>query len=240
MRLSDKNVEQSKSIEPPKITSPTPPERFVSVAFKEGQTKLYDYFIGGNYNLQVGDLVEVTVNSPYSGRELKIATVKYVSRLGEYSEHARATVIRKIQQPLPPPEIRTVVVEKSVYVSQPIIHEVKQSYCANVQPSSQSTVPASQPMGTTYQPTPLPTTNRSFESEKIFVQVIFKKNGKKRFDYLLGDNHNVHVGDFVVVRVNNKGKTTWKIAKVLYVSQLGEVSPYAKSPIIKKADYPKW
>lgn len=75
-----------------------------------------------------------------------------------------------------------------------------------------------------------------------FVQVIFKKNGKKRYDYYLGDNHDIKVGDFVEVWANNKrsGKSEWKVVKVVYVSKPGEVSSKANSTIIRKAAYPKW
>lgn len=207
IHLSDKNVEKSVPVEPPKVTLP-PPERFVSVVFKEGQERLYDYFIGDNYDLRVGDRVEVPVDSPYTGRGIKIAIVKYVSRPGERSEYARATVFRKVNYVLP---------------SAPTIQ-------AKPKPNT-----------STFTPPPItnppPTVGRS---SKTFVQVIFKKRGKKRFDYLLGDNYDIRVGDFVVVHVNNSGKTTWKIAKVVYISKPGETSNHAKSEIIKKADYPKW
>ena len=89
-------------------------------------------------------------------------------------------------------------------------------------------------------PPPQPLPSRPNPLEKRFVQVIFKKHSKKRFDYLLGNNPDIRVGDFVVVHVNNSGKTTWKIAKVVYVSRSDEISNHAKSSIIKKADYPKW
>lgn len=190
-------------VEPPKVTLP-PPERFVSVVFKEGQEKLYDYFIGDNYDLKVGDRVEVPVNSPYAGKVLKTAIVKYVSRQGERSESAYATVIRKVNYVLPPT------------------------------PTIQS-----EPNPSTFTPPPINNPQLTLSS-KTFVQVIFKKHGKKRFDYFLGENYDIRVGDFVVVHVNNSGKTTWKIAKVVYISKPGEISNHAQSEIIKKADYPKW
>ena len=209
--LSDKNVEKSIPTEPPKVTIP-PPKRFVSVVFKEGQAKLYDYFIGENYDLRVGDYVEVPVRNKFTGEsELKIATVKYVSQPGERSERAWATVIGRVTYQLPPfynPQ------------SKPIYNPPQPT------PKVQ------------YKPSPPATDN--FPTDKRFVQVIFKKHGKKRFDYFLGSHYDLRVGDFVVVHVNNSGKTTWKIAKIVYISKPGEISKHAKSEIIKKADYPKW
>lgn len=75
----------------------------------------------------------------------------------------------------------------------------------------------------------------------IFVSVIFKEHDTKSYDYFLG-NIDVQVGDFVVVNVNDKiiGERKWRIAQIVYISQPGEVSPYAKSLVVKKADYPKW
>ena len=204
IHLSDKNDEKL-TLHVPSTTPLPPPERFVSVVFKEGQEKLYDYFIGDNYDLQVGDLVEVLVNSPYTGRELKTAIVKYVGRHGERSERAYATVIRKI-----------------TYIPQPTpIQRPQLPY--NPPTSPQNNPPA-----------------KEIYNDKRFVQVIFKKHAKKRFDYFLGENYDIRVGDFVVVHVNNSGRATWKIAKVVYISKQGEISNHAKSKIIKKADYPKW
>ena len=80
------------------------------------------------------------------------------------------------------------------------------------------------------------------QSEKRFIQVIFTPNSKKRYDYLLGDNHDVKIGDFVEVYFNNKisGRTECRIAKVIYISEPGEVSEYDKSKIKRKSDYKKW
>ena len=79
-------------------------------------------------------------------------------------------------------------------------------------------------------------------NEKIFVSVIFKKHDQKYYDYFLGDNHDVKIGDFVEVYFNNKisGKTERRIAKVIYISKPGEISEYARSKIKSKADRPKW
>ena len=78
--------------------------------------------------------------------------------------------------------------------------------------------------------------------EKIFVSVIFKEHDQKYYDYFLGDNHDVKIGDFVEVYFNNKisGKTERRIAKVVYISKPGEISDYARSKIKGKADRPKW
>lgn len=80
------------------------------------------------------------------------------------------------------------------------------------------------------------------QSEKRFIQVIFTPNSKKRYDYLLGNNHDVRVGDFVEVFVSDSemGKPKWSVAQVVYISEPGEVSKYAKSKIKRKSDYKKW
>ena len=77
---------------------------------------------------------------------------------------------------------------------------------------------------------------------KKFVSVIFNEGDEKSYDYFLGKHRNVHVGDFVEVYATDKtdGKPKWAIAQVVYVSKRGESSKYAKSTIVKKADYPKW
>ena len=70
-----------------------------------------------------------------------------------------------------------------------------------------------------------------------FVQVIFSQYDVRRYDYLLGDNYDIRVGDFVKVWTK---KGVCKIVQVVYVSRPGEVSKKAKSPISGRADYPKW
>ena len=84
--------------------------------------------------------------------------------------------------------------------------------------------------------------SNSTVKEKIFVQVIFNKDSKKRYDYFLGKNHDVQVGDFVEVYANktDDGKPEWAVAKVVYKSSPGETSDYAKSSIKRKSDYRKW
>ncbi len=79
-------------------------------------------------------------------------------------------------------------------------------------------------------------------SSETFVSVIFKAGDKKYYDYLLGDIRDVHVGDFVEVYFSNKfsGGAECVAAQVVYISKPGEVSKYAKSAVVKKADYPKW
>ena len=80
--------------------------------------------------------------------------------------------------------------------------------------------------------------------ENTFVRVIFKRNDKKYYDYLLGDVNNVHVGDFVEVYASNKfddeGGSQLFVAQIIYISKPGEVSEYAKSKIKRKSDYRKW
>ncbi|MCR5834784.1 MAG: hypothetical protein K6G55_09090 [Selenomonadaceae bacterium] len=77
---------------------------------------------------------------------------------------------------------------------------------------------------------------------KKFIQVIFKKHGKKRYDYLLGNNPDVQINDFVVVPVADRltGEIVRKIAKVIYVSQANEISAYANSPIFGKINNYSW
>lgn len=78
--------------------------------------------------------------------------------------------------------------------------------------------------------------------ENTFVSVIFKENDQKYYDYFLGNNHDVKLGDFVEVYFNNKisGKTERRVAKVVYISNPGEVSEYARSKIKGKSNRHKW
>ena len=80
--------------------------------------------------------------------------------------------------------------------------------------------------------------------ENTFVSVIFKKNDKKYYDYLLGDVSDVHVGDFVEVYASNKfddeGGSQLFVAQIIYISKPGEVSEYAKSKIKRKSARRKW
>lgn len=186
VRLKEKLREQenlsASRIEPNLPTT----KKFVSVSFKEGDTQVYDYLIGDNYDLKVDDLVEVPFRSKYSGEnEVKIATVKYVSVPGEQSNFARSNVIRKVDSPTQ--------------------------------------------------------TAKKFTSGKKFVNVIFEEGAKRSYSYLVGD-FEVKVGDFVVVPISDRdsGQSKLKSAKVVYISAPGEVSSYAKSQIMKKADYDEW
>ncbi len=66
---------------------------------------------------------------------------------------------------------------------------------------------------------------------KRFVQVTFKNFGNgKTYDYLLGNHRNIKVGDFVMVPTHG----TIKPAKVVRISEQGEISEHANSEIIKK------
>ena len=185
-RLKEKLREQE-TLSASRIEQTFPTTRkFVSVSFKEGDTQVYDYLIGDNYDLKVGDLVEVPFRSKYSGaNEVKVATVKYVSVPGEQSNYAKSNVIRKINS-----SIQTV---------------------------------------------------KNFNAEKRFVNVIFEAGAKRSYSYLVGD-FEVKVGDFVVVPISDRdsGQSKSKSAKIVYISAPGETSSYAKSEIIKKADYDKW
>ena len=79
------------------------------------------------------------------------------------------------------------------------------------------------------------------ESKK-FVRVIFKKGDRKRYDYFLGDNFDVKVGDFVEVLATSKftGMTEKKIVKVVYISKADEFSYKATKTVIKKSDVRGW
>lgn len=78
--------------------------------------------------------------------------------------------------------------------------------------------------------------------DRRFVQVIFTPDAKNSYDYLLGNNPDVQVGDFVEVYVADKdgGKPNWSVAQVIYISEPGEKSEYAKSKIKRKSNRPKW
>lgn len=65
---------------------------------------------------------------------------------------------------------------------------------------------------------------------KRFVQVVFPGYSQDKYDYLLGDNDDVEVGDFVMVGTKGGARK----AKVVRVSGYGEISKKAKSKIIKK------
>lgn len=78
--------------------------------------------------------------------------------------------------------------------------------------------------------------------EKRFVQVIFKPDAENYYDYFLGNNTDIQVGDFVEVYANDtdNGKPSWTVAQVIYISEPGEVSKFAKSKIKRKHDNHIW
>lgn len=82
------------------------------------------------------------------------------------------------------------------------------------------------------------------ESPKVkrFVSVIFRKDDDKCYDYFIGNNQNIQVGDFVEVYIRDKdhGKPKRTIAKVVYLSEPDEISDFARSKIKRKADRNKW
>ena len=82
----------------------------------------------------------------------------------------------------------------------------------------------------------------NFQPNKSFVSVIFKKGGRKRYDYFVGDNHDLKVDDFVVVPVyeNNPAKFDLKVVKIKYVGAYGEISTRAHSTVIGKIDKRMW
>ena len=72
------------------------PKKFVRVIFKKGDRKRYDYFLGDNFDIEVGDFVEVWATSKFTGRdELKIVKVVYISEADEFSDKATKTGVRK-------------------------------------------------------------------------------------------------------------------------------------------------
>lgn len=78
--------------------------------------------------------------------------------------------------------------------------------------------------------------------KNTFVRVIFRKDDTKYYDYLLGNVSDVHVGDFVEVYFSSKrsGEPEHTVAKVIYISEPGEVSEFAKSKIKRKSNRRKW
>ena len=76
-----------------------------------------------------------------------------------------------------------------------------------------------------------------FSSEMLpwTVSVVFKKGGKP-YDYFLGNHIGINVGDEVEVYVHDKWahRIKRKTARVVYISQPGETSLYARSVIIGK------
>ncbi|WP_301892989.1 hypothetical protein [Mitsuokella multacida] len=71
--------------------------------------------------------------------------------------------------------------------------------------------------------------------EGIFVSVEFRKGGKA-YDYFLGKHTDVKIGDKVEVYVHDRRshRLKKKKARVVYISEPGEISPYARSEISRK------
>lgn len=84
--------------------------------------------------------------------------------------------------------------------------------------------------------------NFNSQPNERFVSVIFRKGARKRYDYFIGENHDLKVGDFVVVPVyeNVPSKFDLKIVKIKYVSEYGETSKRAYSTVIGKIDKHTW
>lgn len=84
--------------------------------------------------------------------------------------------------------------------------------------------------------------NFNFHPNERFVSVIFKKGARKRYDYFIGEKHDLKVGDFVVVPVyeNNPSKFDLKVVKIKYISEYGEISTRAYSTVIGKIDKRMW
>ena len=96
-------VEKPVIIHQPVPSSPPPQPlqlnsapRFVSVIFKKGDRKRYDYFLGNLTNVNIDDFVVVPVHDKFTDKNtIKVARVKYVSSPGEVSAKAKSTVLRK-------------------------------------------------------------------------------------------------------------------------------------------------
>ena len=89
----------------------------------------------------------------------------------------------------------------------------------------------------------IPTDFKPVQTEaKKFVKVIFKKGDRKRYDYFLGDNFDIKVGDFVEVWAYSKfsGSEKLKVVKVVYISEPGEISYKATKTVVGKAERQKW
>ncbi|MBE8955394.1 MAG: hypothetical protein SR2Q5_07000 [Quinella sp. 2Q5] len=109
---------------PPTIKpAPNPsPKRFVQVIFKKGSHKRYDYFLGNLRGLKVDDFVLVPIRKSKERLDKEIqrmlieieltgkigekprkttclpAKIKYISKPGEVSEHARSEIIKKLDR----------------------------------------------------------------------------------------------------------------------------------------------
>lgn len=72
-------------------------------------------------------------------------------------------------------------------------------------------------------------------SDEKFCSVRFPGRSKKTYDYFIGDLEDIEVGDIVEVFVHDRWTETIvkKLATVTYLSRDGEVSPYARSTVIK-------
>lgn len=86
-------------------------------------------------------------------------------------------------------------------------------------------------------PQPVPPSSSSPPKfhEGIFVSVEFRKGGKA-YDYFLGRHTDVNIGDKVEVYVHDRRshRLKKKKARVVYISEPGEISPYARSEISRK------
>lgn len=83
-------------------------------------------------------------------------------------------------------------------------------------------------------PQPVPPPPPKFY-EGIFVSVEFRKGGKA-YDYFLGKHTDVNIGDKVEVYVHDRRshRLKKKKARIVYISEPGEISPYARSEISRK------
>ena len=85
-QLAEKSSTSNLALPPPSS------ETFVSVIFKAGDKKYYDYFVGDN-DVRVGDFVEVYATDKNDGKlKCKVAQVVYISKPGDVSKYAKSAI----------------------------------------------------------------------------------------------------------------------------------------------------
>ena len=116
-------IPKPQGIRKPPTVKPAPnpsPKRFVQVIFKKGSHKRYDYLLGNLRGLKVDDFVLVPIRKSKERLDKEIqrmlieieltgkigekprkttclpAKIKYISKPGEVSEHARSEIIKKL------------------------------------------------------------------------------------------------------------------------------------------------
>lgn len=96
LQIALRELKRNKDIQiqlqfPPIPPTPRNPKKFVQVVFKGFSDKKHDYLLGKHKNIKVGDFVLVGTKNG-----AKQAKVVYISESGEFSEHAKSEIIKKI------------------------------------------------------------------------------------------------------------------------------------------------